>query len=80
MLRKCAASMCGKTLEDGIKLFQFPENYTHNWIFAVDRGPNWTPDTNSRLCSDHFPQVIIKKFNTFFMPKKYFLVSRAITF
>ena len=57
--------MCGKTLEDGIKLFQFPENYTHNWIFAVDRGPTWTPDTNSRLCSDHFPQVIIKKFNPF---------------
>ena len=57
MGRKCSAFMCSKTIEHGVRLFQFPKNYSHNWIFAVDRGPTWTPNTNSRLCSDHFPEV-----------------------
>ena len=55
--------MCNKTISDGRWLFKFPKNYTHNWIFAVDRGPTWTPKQSSRLCSDHFPQVfrVVKK-------------------
>ena len=58
MGRKCAAFMCNKTVVHGVKLFKFPKNYTHNWILAVDRGPNWTPSPCSSLCSDHFPQVV----------------------
>lgn len=59
MSQKCAAFMCNKTIYDGVWLFKFPKNYNHNWIFAVDRGPTWTPKQYSRLCSDHFLQVYI---------------------
>ena len=59
MSNKCSAFMCNKTFIHGIELFKFPKNCSHNWIFAVDRGPSWKPKATSRLCSHHFPQVYV---------------------
>ena len=64
-LRKCAVFGCGKTTGDGVILHSFPANYTYRWIEAVNRGPEWKPNTNSFLCSDHFSWVIILKANLF---------------
>ena len=34
-------------------LFSFPNKYTKEWAKVVNR-PNWTPKSNSAICSRHF--------------------------
>ena len=53
----CSAFMCSKTYNDGVELYNFPEDYNPSWILAVNRGPTWTPKPTSQLCSDHFHEV-----------------------
>ncbi|KAM8837836.1 lethal(3)malignant brain tumor-like protein 2 isoform 1-T3 [Spinachia spinachia] len=53
----CVAFGCGKTAEDGLKLFKFPKDPKEfgKWEKQVQRTRNqWVATPNSHLCSEHF--------------------------
>ncbi|XP_054455088.1 lethal(3)malignant brain tumor-like protein 2 isoform X2 [Anoplopoma fimbria] len=53
----CVAYGCGKTAEDGVKLFRFPKDPDEfrKWEKQVQRTRSqWVATPNSHLCSEHF--------------------------
>ncbi|XP_068439980.1 lethal(3)malignant brain tumor-like protein 2 [Clinocottus analis] len=53
----CVAYGCGKTAEDGMKLFRFPKDPVEfrKWEKQVQRTrTQWVATPNSHLCSEHF--------------------------
>ncbi|KAL6094461.1 l3mbtl2 [Pungitius sinensis] len=53
----CVAFGCGKTTEDGVKLFKFPKDSKdfRKWEKQVQRTRSqWVATPNSHLCSEHF--------------------------
>ena len=55
-LRYCAVNSCktnSKNKDKSVQLFKFPSTFTENWRRVVNKG-DWTPKTNSRICSLHF--------------------------
>eukprot|EP00063_Salmo_salar_P088641 XP_014063476.1 PREDICTED: lethal(3)malignant brain tumor-like protein 2 isoform X1 [Salmo salar] len=55
---RCVAYGCGKSWDDGVTLYNFPNNDTeefHKWEKQVQRTrSNWTASPNSQLCCEHF--------------------------
>uniref|UniRef100_A0A8C8F6N1 Lethal(3)malignant brain tumor-like protein 2 n=1 Tax=Oncorhynchus tshawytscha TaxID=74940 RepID=A0A8C8F6N1_ONCTS len=55
---RCVAYGCGKSWEDGVTLYNFPNNDTEEfqkWEKQVQRTrSNWTASPNSQLCCEHF--------------------------
>ncbi|XP_034414966.1 lethal(3)malignant brain tumor-like protein 2 isoform X2 [Cyclopterus lumpus] len=53
----CVAYGCGKTVEDGVRLFRFPKDHEEfrKWEKQVQRTrTQWVATPNSHLCREHF--------------------------